>query len=372
MQELRKEKEGSVEIFVPVTDIPEHALVFYNPEQKLNRDISVGVINAYAKDKKDLVLLDLMSASGIRALRYEKECNNIEKIIANDINDDAIDLMKKNIELNNSKKIEISQEDANIYLTKNRYSHDYIDIDPFGPPVYFLNNAAKAFPKNGLLAATATDTAPLCGSYPSTCLRKYGVKSVKTHFNKELGIRIMITNIIRNFAQNGVAFRPVLSHATRHYMRVYGKTRKVKTSADKVLKELDHVSYCNCGYHKFGLIEKCPDCDEDMKLIEPIWSGTINDKEFCKLVREEMGNDENIDDKSRDLVDTLIEESDMSPFYYDIHKMARKQDWGEVPSMKKIKKALKDKGFSFSRTHFTPTGIKTDAGFETVKILNTL
>ena len=50
---------------------------------------------------------------------------------------------------------------------------DYIEIDPFGSPTDFLESSIVRLSRRGILAVTATDTAPLCGTYPNTCKRKY-------------------------------------------------------------------------------------------------------------------------------------------------------------------------------------------------------
>lgn len=58
-------------------------------------------------------LLEALSASGLRSVRYAKEIPGIERIVANDIADEAVAAMKRNIKHNNlDQLVEASQADA--------------------------------------------------------------------------------------------------------------------------------------------------------------------------------------------------------------------------------------------------------------------
>ena len=61
--------------------------VFYNPVQVFNRDLSVLAIQAYIDyfKKQNAIILDGLSASGLRAIRYIKEISGIDKVYANDL-----------------------------------------------------------------------------------------------------------------------------------------------------------------------------------------------------------------------------------------------------------------------------------------------
>jgi tRNA (guanine26-N2/guanine27-N2)-dimethyltransferase len=85
--------------------------VFYNPVQEFNRDFSIMAINQFSemlkseknvknKEFKGLNVLEALSATGLRSVRYVKEIPSICKLVANDIDPTATDLMKKNFEFN--------------------------------------------------------------------------------------------------------------------------------------------------------------------------------------------------------------------------------------------------------------------------------
>ncbi len=373
---LMKVKEGKIELFVPKPKNGKFSKktmpVFFNPQAELNRDISVSVIQVFQKHfKNKLTVCDALAGTGIRGLRYAKEVKGIKKVVLNDKNPIAVKLIKKNIKENKlTRKCKVSKEDANILLRKNVFN--VIDIDPFGSPVNFLDSAARSIYHKGFLAVTATDQAPLCGTYPLTCFKKYGIISLKTDFFAELGMRILISHIILTLSKKDKAFFPLLVHSTKHYFRVFGKIEhlgKIK----ELLKSFGFVMYCKCGNREFGNIKEKCNCGKKFKVVGPVYLGKILDKKFCKEVLLDLKNrDFKLKKEEEKLLNFLVEESEMPPFYYDLHFLARILKV-KIPKINFLIEKLKVKGFKASRTHFCLTAIKTDANFKTLKrILKTI
>jgi tRNA (guanine26-N2/guanine27-N2)-dimethyltransferase len=150
--------EASAKIYGKIPEkISKEMDVFYNPVMKFNRDMAVLVLNCIPCKKIGLPL----EASGIRGIRILAEVKCKKEVFLNDISPDAVKMMKKNFKLNNIKGgFKIFNQDANIFLLENK-GFDYIDIDPFGSPNPFLDSALKAIAREGIIAVTATDTAPL-------------------------------------------------------------------------------------------------------------------------------------------------------------------------------------------------------------------
>lgn len=117
-------REGSAEIVGDVN-------VFYNPVQEFNRDLSIAVINVYyrrllkerqenltqckhsepneckldeyvpgTKYENGLRILEALSATGLRSIRYAKEISGIKEIIANDVSKQAVEVIERNIKHN--------------------------------------------------------------------------------------------------------------------------------------------------------------------------------------------------------------------------------------------------------------------------------
>lgn len=58
---------------------------------------------AYAKNKKPkegVQILEALAATGLRSVRYMLEIDGIKKLIANDLDPKAVELMKQNFEFN--------------------------------------------------------------------------------------------------------------------------------------------------------------------------------------------------------------------------------------------------------------------------------
>jgi len=353
-------KEGKVVVKVP-TENKYEAAVFYNQDAELQRDISVSVLQAWQTlTKKKLVICDALAATGVRGLRYSKEVSGIKEAILNDHNLLAVKLIKQNIKLNKLSKCKANWSETNKLLYSGKV-FDFIDIDPFGTPAPFLDGAAHSIFHKGFVGITATDAAPLSGTYPTACLRKYGIKTIKgTEFYRELGLRNLLTFTILTFARQDRAFIPVLSHATTHYFRLYGKVEHAG-SVEPLLKQIKTLYYCRkCLNREFGSVrEKCQ-CGSTFETAGPIYVGPIFDREFCSAAIEDL--------KKRDfkqklaeleLLYTILNESD-SPFYFDLDFLA-KITKKHPPKMDIFLERLKSKGFVATRTHFCQTAIKTDA-----------
>ncbi|MFH0929226.1 MAG: tRNA (guanine(10)-N(2))-dimethyltransferase [Candidatus Aenigmatarchaeota archaeon] len=364
---LKKIKEGKAKIWIPMED-KHKASVFYNPEAELLRDLSISAIQVFQKDFDDKIsICDALSGTGARGLRYAKEIKNAKEVVLNDNNPVAVRLIKKNIKENKlTKKCKTSKSDANVLLHQNVFV--VIDIDPFGSPVNFLDSAARSIHHKGLLCVTATDQAPLSGTYPLKCLKKYGLKSMKTEYYAELGIRILLTNIILALSKRERAFIPMITHSDRHYFRTIGRIESLGKINDLV-NEFGYVMHCSCGNRVFGKIKEKCSCGKDFQITGPLYLGEINNKTFCKKVLEDLKERKfALAKKEEKLLDMLIAEAGMPPFYYDIHCLAKAKGF-TIPKTEVLLKKLRKKGFKASRTHFCLTAIKTDADFKSFKKL---
>lgn len=178
--------EGTATVKVPKGE------VFYNPVQQFNRDLSISVISTFSKlylsDKKKrhlqgLTILEALSATGLRSIRYAKEIPGFKKVIANDLDAAAVEAIKENIRANSAdcpellEYIQPNQGDATLEMFRLRAAGtipDVIDIDPYGSAAPFIDAAVQNVANGGLLCVTCTDLAVLCATYPETCFAKYG------------------------------------------------------------------------------------------------------------------------------------------------------------------------------------------------------
>ncbi|NOR85446.1 tRNA (guanine(10)-N(2))-dimethyltransferase [archaeon] len=350
--------EGAAKIKAFFGDITKKDEVFYNPKMKMNRDISVIALNVFQETReRDIVVGDMLAATGIRGIRYALECKNIKSVIFNDLNPNAIKVIEENIALNGIKNTTVLSLDVCEALSKYKFLIDYVDIDPFGSPIQFLDSAARAVSNKGLLGITATDTAPLSGTYPRAALRKYGAVALREDIKHEVGIRILIANIARECAKYDKGYTPVLSYFHEHYFRVFGTIKKTRSAAELNIKNIGYVAYCKkCGFRELTKekITLCA-CGSDLINAGPLWIGPIFDADFCKRALDMAQSDE-----SKKLLSLVFSESSSNCLFYDVHYLSKIKK-KPAPKMDILLEKLTKKGYFVSKTHFTPTGIRTNA-----------
>ncbi|SDL97250.1 tRNA (guanine26-N2/guanine27-N2)-dimethyltransferase [Halogranum gelatinilyticum] len=334
--------------------------VFFNPTQELNRDVTVAALRAYQeREPRVETYLDAMAASGIRGVRAAAEGYDVT---CADIDEEAVALAESNLARNDLSGRAV-EKDANVLLHEELF--DVVDIDPFGTPIPFAD-AAFANARN-LVCVTATDTAPLCGAHLQSGIRKYSTVPRNTDYHAEMGLRVLISAMVRTAARYDVAAVPVLSHVSRHYARTYLELDHRATRADALVEQLGHVYHCeDCLYreHEVGLhahpIETCPHCEGTRMLTAgPIWLGDIADSDFARAVHDEVTDDMGEAKKARRLLDTVADELS-TPTNYDQHRLCKQ--WG-VPanSMDDFLADLRAAGYEASHAHYSGTSFKTDA-----------
>jgi len=346
-------EEGKARIDVPVVDtVSKDMDVFYNPVMKLNRDVSVLLLDSVCRGGLGVGLP--LAATGVRGIRFllELKKNKIKEVHFNDYNKNFKRIIKNNLELNKKnftsqnsleenglgKRIMIKNQDANLFLL-NSTGFDYIDIDPFGTPVPFLESSVKRISRNGILAVTATDTSALCGTYPKACLRKYWAVPLRNELMHEVGLRILIRKVQLIGAQYEKAFIPIFSYSKDHYMRVFFRCEKGKTGVDKVL-----------GQH---------DCFEGAG---PMWLGRLWDKTLVNKMYK-LINNKNFDN-NKELIKFLgivKEECKINTIgFYDLHKIVKRKKIRRIPRTLDLIKKIRKLGYKASETHFSEVGVRSD------------
>ena len=370
-------QEGKAGIKAYASEIVSKDLpVFYNPVMKLNRDITVLLLNSI--DKKNMQVALPLAATGIRGIRFllELKKSKIKSISFNDNNTKAVKLIKSNLKLNKikpDKKIKISNLDANLFILNSK-GFDYIDIDPFGSPNFLLDSSVKRLGREGILAVTATDTGALCGSYKNACLRKYSGKPLRNEFCHETGLRILISKVQSVGAQYDKALTPIFSYSKEHYFRIFFKCEKGKKKADEIMKKYGYILHCKkCLFRqKVDDIfndQKCPLCKSKLDYTGKLWLGQLWDK---KLVNNMCKNIKNSEDKELvKLLEVIKKESKInSSGFYDIAKVVKHNKLKSVPKKDLLIKEIKKLGFKAAETHIRPNSIRSNIKLkELIKII---
>ncbi len=354
---------------------PAWAPVFYNPKMVENRHLSVVAAEAFRRlfmGGKKLRICEPLSASGVRSIRYALEVNDVDFVVANDIDPNAAKLIYVNAVRNNVlDKLKIYNIDANILLNmyaKRGHRFDIVDIDPFGSPVPFADAAVRSVRKGGMVCFTATDLAALMGVYPRACRRKYFGKPIRGDVAAEVGLRILIGYLVREAAKLEIGLFPVLAYYQYHYYRVYLIAYMGASHTDRALNNIGYMVHEINGLRRFLVRdpEEVLCLGRGYKVYGPLWIGPLYNKEFLNKVYEVYSEYSYLRTKQLDkLLSTILEECDLPPLYYTTSEICRHVKVRE-PSVSKVIECLKRRGFKASKTHFSTKGFRTDADLETI------
>ena len=358
-------QEGKIQLKVPKGyKLDSKMPVFYNPIQVLNRDISILLLKSIDITERTLRVLDLLAASGARGLRIKKEVKKCD-VTLNDYSKEACKLIKYNAKLNKL-KVKTECKPANVLLS-GLDSYDYIDLDPFGTPVPFLDDAIKRLSPHGIIGITATDTSALCGAAVKACLRKYGSKPLRNEFMHETAVRILIKKVQQVAAQYDIALVPIFSHSSNHYIRVYLQKYNSAKKADEILRQHGYIIYCpKCCFRCVAINllpedDNCDMCKGGLKAIGPVWLGKLWDRDLVKKMVQNINTEAESKGKTttsiqaNKLVRQIYEESAIPTVgFYDLHILAKKNKWKQVPRINDV--LSKTNGV---RTHFRLTGVRT-------------
>jgi tRNA (guanine26-N2/guanine27-N2)-dimethyltransferase len=381
-------KEASAALLVPRLEtyfkgrreyIPSKTPVFYNPIMAFNRDLAVLAIRVYQRRiQRSLDVCEPFTGCGVRGIRFAKEVQNVSHIVLNDLNPQAINLTRFNVEQNAlSEKITLQQMDAQALMSSHarpKKRFDVIDLDPFGSPSPFLDSALRAIKKGGLLAVTATDMAPLCGVKPSACVRKYLGKPLRTEYCHEVAVRLLLNSLVLAAAKHDLGVTVFFSHSTDHYIRVYTQILHGAQKANDAIGRLGYLVHCfHCLNRKWtvGLSNfpprTCAVCGGEMAVAGPLWMGSLFDGDFCGEMLEEARSVE-LCDRRRvlRLLNVILTEVGGPPTYYVVDKISKNLGLPGLSKAALIEKLI-EHGFLATETHFNLRGIRSDAPIDCVK-----
>ncbi|OXU20229.1 hypothetical protein TSAR_006152 [Trichomalopsis sarcophagae] len=380
--------------------------VFYNPVQEFNRDLSIAVLSQYSKErssqssidsakekqkddsqKTGLRVLEALSATGLRSIRYAKEVPGMAEIVANDISIKAVEAIKRNVIHNGVENIVTPHnDDATMVMYQNRKTKfDAVDLDPYGCPTIFLDGAVQCIKDNGLLLVTATDMAVLAGNSPETCYVKYGAVSLKSKSCHEMALRILLQHIASHAGRYGKVITPLLSISADFYIRVFLKIHTSQAACKKNTSNLGLVYQCvgcesltlqplgtnpsNNVYklpHAPAVDKLCSICNHRHHMGGPIWLGPLHDKNFVQKILTEIDSPEDNNLKALKTLRRIqgilhvVHEELENPLYYQLDRLTSIIKCN-VPQMVSFRSALLNAGYKVSYSHANKTSVKTDA-----------
>jgi tRNA (guanine26-N2/guanine27-N2)-dimethyltransferase len=368
----RRIREGRALILIPDVEVeePTKAPVFYNPRMRMNRDSAVlAASTLHSRLSRPLSLCEPMCGTGVRGIRLALEAEGVREVVMGDLNPLAVRLVERNISLNAvSDRVRVRLIDANLLLSLHDRPYgrfDYIDIDPFGSPIPFLDAAIRACRDGGVIALTATDMPPLCGVYPEVCLRRYGGLPLRTDYCHEVALRLLAGAVVTEAAKHDVAATPLFSYAADHYIRLYVSLEEGAREADRSLKRMGYLLHCFSCLYREAVGEcppdrRCPCCGSEMALGGPLWLESLSDPSFCSEMLSIAERRLDLDPKLPRILRLVMEEVELPPTFYHVDVLCSRLGLPSLPT-DLVVSALKDAGYKASRTHINGRGVKTEA-----------
>lgn len=389
-KQLRLIREGKATILVPLsakTDDKgqDEQQIFYNPIQQYNRDLSVLAIKAYGhwalerrahgrrapkhgkkrkrghdddaapstaqapgleretargdqaaaaqpkQGKTPFTILDALSASGLRALRYAHELPFVTEVTANDLSASAAAAIKLNVEFNGVQDVvAVTNQDALALMYRgvaDRLSatdrpgskFDVVDLDPYGSAAPFFDAALQSVRDDGgLLCITCTDSAVWAGhSYCEKTFALYGGIPLKGPHAHEAGLRLILGAIATTAARHGLHIEPLLSLSIDFYTKLMVRVTRSPLSVKFLAAKTMLVYSCDqgCGswetqpllrsrpaankkgsgsFFKHGVAlgptmdRLCQHCGSKTHISGPMYAGHMHSQEFIQRVLNEI------------------------------------------------------------------------------------
>jgi tRNA (guanine26-N2/guanine27-N2)-dimethyltransferase len=369
--ELAEITEGTTRLLVPKESlsekVPPKEPAFFNPRARISRDFSIIAYSAFLRNfKGPKIFLDSLSGIGARSIRVANEISSIEKVIANDVNPQALEIGKSIAELNQVTKCEFSENEACRFLSLHSTRDGrgaIVDVDPFGAPSRYLDCAIRATFHGGLLSVTATDMTVLHGIFPEACQRKYYGTPVKTTYGNEIALRLILGCMNMVAGRLDIMIAPLFVQHSMHYYKAYVKIL-VRTNTKECMGYILHCD--NCGNRKVvhEVEHTCNICSSKAKLAGPLWIDRLHDKSFVDSMISEEKN-LTVDKSCAIFLEKCQEETVMPPAYFTLDEIAHRKQTAP-PSLANIIEKIKSIGHKATKTSMNPTGFKTDATIDEI------
>lgn len=269
-------------------------------------------------------ILDALSATGLRAIRYVKEIPNTTMVTANDLSAQATASIRLNVSHNEiADKVNVLTGDARAHMYQVGSSkgepnlYEVIDLDPYGTAAPFFDAAVRAVIDGGLLCVTCTDAGVFASTgYLEKTFSQYGGLPLKGLHSHEGGLRIILHGIAVSAARYGLSIEPLLSLSIdfyiRVFVRVYRSPAEVKFFAGKTMAVYNCDEGCGAwktqylaqtraikaknggSFYKFTLAQApstnsfCEHCGFKTHLSGPMWGGPIHNPHFIRRILDAL------------------------------------------------------------------------------------
>lgn len=391
--------------------------LFYRPNSRLIRDLGVLALAVMHNERggtsaPPLRVLDAMSGTGVRSLRYALETGGDTYVHSNELQFGNHPLRENLKDIVASGVCEVTNDDAvNLYLRakldSNRY--DFVDCDAFGTGQPHTAEAWWAVAKGGLLYLCATDSCTTDGHNPHKAMSGYAAVAHRFPASNEQGLRLLLGAAWREAAARNLHAQPIFSyfHKPSSSFRVMLRLHKPKRPPAHAYDSLAHVRRCvrtgqlwavpstdlgrafRSGSRGTSASASASPADDDkelaaaggmeegqqqreeqQQLIGPLWVGPMHDADFVDRMRQAAEAREWDDAASllRMFGDEAIAEAGGALLYYHLGEVQRALQASHLdqPPLSELISLLRAEGHTAAKTHIERKALKTSATLEEV------
>ena len=239
-------------------------------------------------------VLDALCSTGVRIRRWRQELPeaHVGRVVltGNDLDAHALDWAVASFEAHPSGRpgatrpehrqravkpreiegVHFTQEDARVALLQGGWQ--WVDLDPFGSPMPFLDAALQGMARRGVLEVTATDTAALTGSSAASGRRRYGFHGMVDHYAHDDAVRVLLANVALAAARQDREITPLMALFDGHHVRVSVMVRTSKNGASDVH---EHIGWRIREHDVPYRFVRHPTPEETERGSGPMWTGPL-------------------------------------------------------------------------------------------------
>ncbi len=311
----------------------------------LDRDLSVALVTAALADRADALGVDLLAATGARGLRLLSETGRFARMVLVEGHPFGVARLASHSRATDPARAEPMRANAARSPLRSG-AFDYVDVDPYGTPIPFLEEAIRIARPGALLAITATDMPVLCGVSRDVAERRYGGRPVRGRLGPEGGLRLLLATVARAARARQRSAGVVAAYVHDHHVRALLRLGP-PTSAPDPVERIDPRDFAG---------PRLPPGPP----IGPLWTGPLFDGSVVERAVPPRSAA-----RPREVHRWLKlfrgECRIVAPFYYETNLLARDLHLPSPARPRELVERLRSHGFGAALSHVRPGAIRTPA-----------
>ncbi|MCI4366456.1 MAG: hypothetical protein L3K08_01760 [Thermoplasmata archaeon] len=326
--------------------------MFYNAAMALDRDLNVAILRAALGSDGDRQGVDLFAATGVRGLRLLAETGSFRRFVMIDRHREAVRALSSNVAPYRAAGAEALRADS--HRPPVRSDLDYVDVDPYGSPVEFLETALSGVRLGGVVGVTATDLQVLSGVMKGACQRRYGSVPLRGRLAPEGGLRILLARMASVARGRDRTIDPIAAYVHDHHLRAIVRVGGPRSTPDPVgtIDPADFAGPPLPSGGPYGPLWTGPLFDEAVLRQMTIPPSAARPREVAQWIERFQG-EAGVD----------------APFYYEPNEIARRLHFASPISPDRLVEALRRSGHRAARTHVRDGALRSPAPWTAVEAI---